>query len=125
MDMFSREDLSQIERHGLTLQAVERQIENFRNGFPYLKIVRAASEGDGVRVLDEDGLRRAVARYETAADALRVVKFVPASGAATRMFKELFEFVNDGRRGKGVDTVLENLPCFPRMRPNGRSSPRS
>lgn len=67
MSMFSKEDLLQIEKHGLTLQAVERQIENFRNGFPYLKIVRAASAGDGVRVLDEDETQRAVARYETAA----------------------------------------------------------
>ena len=112
MSMFSKEDLLQIEKHGLTLQAVERQIENFRNGFPYLKIVRAASAGDGVRVLDEDETQRAVARYETAAGGLRVVKFVPASGAATRMFKELFEFVNEGHRGKGVETVLENLHRF-------------
>ena len=112
MSMFSKEDLSQIEKHGLTLQAVEHQIENFRNGFPYLRIVRAASAGDGVRVLDEADVQRAVARYEMAADDLRVVKFVPASGAATRMFKELFEYVNEGRRGKGVDTVLENLGRF-------------
>lgn len=110
--MFSKEDLSQIEKHGLTLQAVEHQIENFRNGFPYLKIVRAASAGDGVRVLDEADVQRAVSRYEMAADDLRVVKFVPASGAATRMFKELFEFVNEGRRGKGVDTVLNKLRHF-------------
>ena len=41
--MFSREDLQQIESHGLTLSQVEQQIENFRQGFPYLKIVRAAS----------------------------------------------------------------------------------
>ena len=112
MSMFSKEDLSQIEKHGLTLQAVEHQIENFRNGFPYLRIVRAASAGDGVRVLDEADVQRAVARYEMASDDLRVVKFVPASGAATRMFKELFEYVNEGRRGKSVDTVLENLGRF-------------
>lgn len=110
--MFNKEDLSQIEKHGLTLQAVEHQIENFRNGFPYLKIVRAASAGDGVRVLEEDEIQRAVSRYEMAADGLRVVKFVPASGAATRMFKELFEFVNDGRRTKCVDTVLNKLRHF-------------
>ncbi len=41
-----------------------------------------------------------------------MVKFVPASGAATRMFKELFEFVNDGKRGKGIDTLLENIGKF-------------
>ena len=112
MSMFSKEDLLQIEKHGLTLQAVERQIENFRNGFPYLKIVRAASAGDGVRVLDEDETQRAVARYETAAGGLRVVKFVPASGAATRMFKALFEFVNEGRRSRAIDELLANIDRF-------------
>ena len=54
----------------------------------------------------------AAERYEQAAAGLSVVKFVPASGAATRMFKELFEFVNDGKRGKGIDTLLENIGKF-------------
>ncbi len=54
----------------------------------------------------------AAERYERAAAGLSVVKFVPASGAATRMFKELFEFVNDGKRGKGIDTLLENIGKF-------------
>ncbi len=40
------------------------------------------------------------------------MKFVPASGAATRMFKELFEFVNEGKRGKGIDTLVEHIRRF-------------
>ena len=110
--MFSKEDLSQIEKHGLTRERVERQIENFRNGFPYLPIVRAAAAGDGIKVLAEDDIARAEARYDDEARRLRVVKFVPASGAATRMFKELFEFINDDRRGKGIDTLLANIEKF-------------
>lgn len=110
--MFSSEDLQQIARHGLTPEAVERQIENFRRGFPFLKVVRAASPGDGVRLLDAVRADEAVARYERAAASMRVVKFVPASGAATRMFKELFEFVNDDKRGKGIDTLLDNIEKF-------------
>lgn len=110
--MFSKEDLQQIEKHGLALERVERQIENFRTGFPYLGIVRAAAAGDGVRALAEEEIARAEARYDNEAKQLKIVKFVPASGAATRMFKELFEFVNDGRRGKGIDTLLENIEKF-------------
>lgn len=110
--MFTPEDLRQIESHGLTPEAVERQIENFRRGFPYLKVVRAASPGDGVIVADQAQADAAVARYEAAAGGLSVVKFVPASGAATRMFKELFEFVNDDKRGKGIDTLLDNIERF-------------
>jgi len=110
--MFTPEDLQQIAAHGLTPEAVERQIENFRRGFPFLNVVRAASPGDGVKILTDDETGRAVERYEQAADTLSVVKFVPASGAATRMFKELFEFVNGQKRGKGIDTLLDNIERF-------------
>ena len=110
--MFTEKELQQIAAHGLTVEAVERQIENFRRGFPYLKIVRAASPADGVVVVDEAAADAAVARYEAAADRLQVVKFVPASGAATRMFKELFSFVNEGKRGAGIDRLLQNIERF-------------
>ncbi len=88
------------------------QLENFRRGFPFLNVVRAASPGDGVLTLSDTEAAAAAERYEQAAAGLSVVKFVPASGAATRMFKELFEFVNDGKRGKGIDTLLENIGKF-------------
>ena len=110
--MFTEKDLQQIEKHGLTPDAVERQLENFRRGFPFLKVVRAASPGDGVLVVGDAEAAAAVARYEREADRLGIVKFVPASGAATRMFKELFEFVNEGKRGKGIDTLLDNIGRF-------------
>ncbi len=110
--MFSQDDLQQIARHGLSPESVGRQIEHFRRGFPYLKVVRAASPGDGVTILDDGQADRAAARYDEAAGRLSVVKFVPASGAATRMFKELFEFVNEGKRGKGIDTLLQHVEDF-------------
>ena len=110
--MFSREDLQQIESHGLTQAQVEQQIENFRQGFPYLKIVRAASAGDGVQVLSDEEVAQAVEHYEKLSQELRVVKFVPASGAATRMFKELFEFINDDKRTAGIDQLLDNIEKF-------------
>ena len=49
--MFTRNDISQIEARGLSVAEVEKQIDNFRNGFPSLPVVRAASGGDGVRQL--------------------------------------------------------------------------
>ncbi|MDE5851499.1 MAG: DUF4301 family protein, partial [Alistipes sp.] len=64
--MFSEKDLQQIAAHGLTPDAVERQIENFRRGFPFLKVVRAASPADGVLVPDAAAVDAAVARYEKA-----------------------------------------------------------
>ena len=110
--MFTEQDLQQIADHGLSVAQVETQLENFRRGFPWLNVVRAASPGDGIVMLDAAQADAAVSRYEKAASDLGVVKFVPASGAATRMFKELFEFVNEGKRGKGIDTLLSNLDRF-------------
>ena len=110
--MFDEKDLQQIREHGLSPEQAETQLENFRRGFPFLNVVRAASPGDGVLVVGAAEADAAVERYEKESAGLGVVKFVPASGAATRMFKELFEFVNDGKRGKGIDTLLENIGKF-------------
>lgn len=109
---FTEQDLQQILKHGLTPEAVEKQIENFKRGFPFLQVVRAASPGDGVHVATDEEVDAALSRYEAQLPELRVEKFVPASGAATRMFKELFEFVNDDRRGPGIDTLMNNIENF-------------
>ena len=101
-----------MEEHGLTPAALETQLKNFREGFPFLPVTRAASCGDGIRVLDAAGIEQAAARYDRAKESLRVVKFVPASGAATRMFKDLFEFVREGRRTAVVGELLANSRRF-------------
>ena len=110
--MFNEKEIHEIEAHGLTVAQVEAQIEAFKRGFPSLEVVKAASPEDGITCLSEAECDEAVKYYEEVADRLDVVKFVPASGAATRMFKELFEFVNDDKRGKGIDTLLQNIEKF-------------
>ena len=110
--MFTQEEIRQIEAHGLTVAQVEQQIENFRAGFPSLPIVRAASCGDGIRRFNDDEIAEILQRYDAESSKLRCVKFVPASGAATRMFKELFEYVNDDKRTAGIDKLITNLEKF-------------
>lgn len=110
--MFTPNDIAQIEARGLSLAEVERQIENFRNGFPALPVRRAASVGDGILRLDDEQLKAAEERYEKNRGVLRTIKFVPASGAATRMFKELFEYVNEDKRTAGIDKLIVNLEKF-------------
>lgn len=107
--MFTRDEITQIEAHGLSVAQVEQQIENFRAGFPALPVVRAAAGGDGVRQFTDDEIAEAEARYDSRRKELRTIKFVPASGAATRMFKELFEYVNDDKRTPGIDRLITNL----------------
>ncbi len=111
--MFTKEDLKQIADHGLTPEAVMLQIENFRRGFPFLNVKAAASpDNGGVRRLSADEAAAYAAAFDAARDKKRVVKFVPASGAATRMFKSLFAFVNEGKRGEDIDVLLANIDRF-------------
>ena len=110
--MFNSNDISQIEARGISVAEVEKQIDNFRNGFPSLPVVRAASGGDGVRQLNEEELHNAEQLYNSRVKDIKTIKFVPASGAATRMFKELFEYVNDNKRTAGIDKLITNLEKF-------------
>ena len=110
--MFNEQDLARIRAHGLTPEAVELQIENFKRGFPPLRILRAAAPDDGILMPAPQELAAAARRYDEAAKRLDIVKFVPASGAATRMFKELFAFLDEGKRTEGIDRLLQNIEHF-------------
>ena len=110
--MFTLDEITQIEAHGQSVAEVERQIQNFHTGFPSLPVVRAASVEDGILRLNDEQISAAVELYDSQTKNLRVIKFVPASGAATRMFKELFEYVNDDKRTAGIDNLIINLEKF-------------
>lgn len=93
--MFTKQDLNLLHEKGISPQQIEAQLESFRHGFPYLTIVAAASVAKGIlRVLPDDE-----PKYLAAWDAFlktdkKVTKFVPASGAASRMFKDLYAFLD-------------------------------
>ena len=87
--MLTELDLKQIELRGASVAVIERQIENFKTGFPYLEIVAPATPSRGIKILSHQDQQDALMRYESFEGEL--CKFVPASGAATRMFKDLYE----------------------------------
>jgi len=90
--MFSTKDKKQIETRGSELHTVLSQIENFKTGFPYLQIIDAATVGNGIISLNENDLLKAEELYEEKiSHGIRPLKFIPASGAASRMFKDLYE----------------------------------
>ncbi len=92
---------AKIEDQGMDPEIVAQQIENFKNGFPFLKIIAPATPGNGIRVLSEEELTHFTETYPAKAAKIEVVKFVPASGAASRMFKDLFSFLDgDGDLSK-------------------------
>ena len=97
--MFNKEDIAQIEQRGSTVQTVQQQVERFKKGFPWMNIVAPATPQKGITVLDEEGVEAAVNYYESA-EINGKCKFVPASGAASRMFKDLFSGLDALKEGK-------------------------
>ena len=110
--MLTPQDIRQIEEHGLSPEQIERQMERFRTGFPYLNLARAAVAGDGIVRMDASEAERCRVLYRSRRDERRIVKFVPASGAATRMFKSLFGYLETGQAGPEVREVIERINRF-------------
>ncbi|MEM6805107.1 MAG: DUF4301 family protein [Bacteroidota bacterium] len=105
--MFTDADLRQIEERGSNLAEIKTQVENFKQGFPFLRVVKAATIGNGIIRLSEKGIAPYITKYEDELSQKKVVKFVPASGAASRMFKALFAFANTYKENNGVKEALE------------------
>ncbi|MDC7995223.1 DUF4301 family protein [Altibacter sp. HG106] len=93
--MFTQKDLTQIEAQHLTLNDVIHQIERYRLGTDHADVVTAASIGNGIEVISEGNQEALIHLYDRCKEDLDVVKFVPASGAATRMFRFLHTFLNE------------------------------
>ena len=87
--MFSNKDLQQIRQRGSDPRTIDRQINSFKKGFPWMKIVGPATPERGILVLSKEQEDEAVA-YAGKASVSGKCKFVPASGAASRMFKDIF-----------------------------------
>ena len=87
--MFTKDDITQIEQRGSTLQTVQSQVERFAKGFPWLRIVAPATPERGIKVLCPHCTGEAE-EYALKAKTDGRCKFVPASGAASRMFKDIF-----------------------------------
>ena len=93
--MLAEKDLKQIAQKGITQAQIENQLNEFKTGFPFLKLEAAAGIGNGIIAPDATERKSLVAAWNAyKAAGKRVVKFVPASGAASRMFKNMFAFVD-------------------------------
>ena len=92
--MLSEQDKNQISQRGITEEMVEHQMNQFKEGFPFLKIEAAASIGNGIYSPTDEERNKFVEDWKRySEEGHKVVKFVPASGAASRMFKNLFAFL--------------------------------
>jgi len=92
--MFDQNDLELIKTKGIELRKIEKQIKFFKEGFPSIHLIRPATVNDGIIFLNNEERARYIRLYEESLKEYNIVKFVPASGAASRMFKHLFEFMD-------------------------------
>ena len=94
--MITENDKALLERKGISEEKLNSQLACFAKGFPYLKLAAAASVEKGILVPgpDEENAYLAAWQAYTENPEHRVVKFVPASGAASRMFKDMFAFAD-------------------------------
>ena len=95
MVTFSPKDLEQISEKGITQSKIERQLDEFKTGFPYLKLEAAASVGKGIKSIAAGDISKYIDLWnQYKMGDKKILKFVPASGAASRMFKNLFAFLS-------------------------------
>ena len=92
---FTKKDIQQIEAKGLTVNQVQAQIDLFKAGLPFLNLKAAATIDSGVVKLNTTEKEAYIKIFQDKRDSISLLKFVPASGAATRMFKFLFQFLAD------------------------------
>lgn len=89
--MFKEKDIQQLKSRGIDPKEAEKQIGYFKKGFPFMRLVKAASIGQGIIRLTQNQLKDFADKYSSNKH-IDIIKFVPASGAASRMFKALYEF---------------------------------
>ena len=97
------------------VDVVQLQLESFKQGFPFLSLVGPATPARGIQVWEETQVQHYQSYFQRKAAELDIVKFVPASGAASRMFKDLFSFLEtDGDLAKNGFTqkFIESLQKF-------------
>jgi len=91
---FTDKDLKQLEEKGISKEKVLNQIETFKEGIPFVHLEKAAVVGEGISRFSDDEQKAMIAYFEANRKKLSLLKFVPASGAASRMFKAMFNFID-------------------------------
>ena len=91
--MFNEKNIHQINEKGISVEVINGQLESFRKGFPSIVLHSPATiDNKGIFKIDETIINSLCESFDNSLNSRRIIKFVPASGAASRMFKSLFSF---------------------------------
>ncbi|MDO5483206.1 MAG: DUF4301 family protein [Bacteroidaceae bacterium] len=111
--MLTQEDKLYLSQKGISEEKLNAQLECFKTGFPWLKLASAASAGNGITIPSEAERKDYLAAWdEYLKGEGKVLKFVPASGAASRMFKNLFEFLDNEEKTDFISKFESSLNQF-------------
>jgi len=104
--LLTEADIELLEEKGISKNKVLDQVKTFENGIPFVKLVSAAVVGKGILKFSADAEEELIGSFDSGRKNVSLLKFVPASGAASRMFKSLFKFLDD------FDTSKESLEAY-------------
>jgi hypothetical protein len=110
--MYTEIQKRQLLELGIENELIEMQLKNFRQGFTYAYLVKPATISDGIILLSDSEIENFIKIYNEYSKSASVVKFVPASGAASRMFKGLFEFLNDNSKLDEAKQLVQNIDKY-------------
>ena len=112
MLMLTEKDLQQLSERNIAEAQVIQQVAQLKRGTQYVQLMRPATVGDGILRLDEEQVRQMTDRFESDRQYYQFTKFVPASGAASRMFKDLFSFMETGEDTPFTDIFFAHIHSF-------------
>lgn len=110
--MLTENDKIQLAQKGISQAEINQQIDFFRNGFPWMNLGKAATPNDGVLQLSSAEIEKYQQLFDQKKSELSILKMVPASGAATRMFKSLFEHLTEDKENKESKVFFERISEF-------------
>lgn len=115
LNLFTQNDFQRIKKLGLTPRDVEKQMESYRHGPNYLKLNRPCAIDDGILSIKKSAMYELIKLYDREAGKFKLLKFVPASGAASRMFAGWFSALESGGFGSPVlnQSFLRNFKKYP------------
>ena len=110
--MLTEKQIKQLHLLGIEEDQIETQITFFTEGFNFSNLVKPAVIEDGIFHASDEEIESWSKKYDEFSLNSRIVKFVPASGAATRMFKGLYEFLENPQKSSDADILLKNIEKF-------------
>lgn len=108
----TKQQEEQLNKKGLTVQKIQAQLSMFKQGTKYMDLARPARLVDGIMHLGDEEFEEYLKQYESVYQSKDISKFIPASGAATRMFKNLYAYIESGELTPFVEAFFTNIQKF-------------